>query len=43
MIYTLQNKDAELFDLEMTNGNIRKTANLRKEKTIQKGKSCEKI
>ena len=31
MIYTLQNKDAELFDMEMTNGNIRKIENLRKD------------
>jgi len=31
MIYTLMNKDAELFDMEMTNGNIYKTNNFRRE------------
>jgi len=29
MIYTLMNKEAELFDVEMANGNILKTENLR--------------
>jgi len=31
MIYTLMNKNAELFDMEMTNGNIRKIENIHKE------------
>ena len=31
MIYTLMNKNAELFDIEITNGNIRKIENFREE------------
>ena len=31
MLYTLMNKDAELFDIEMSSGNIRRIENLRQE------------
>ena len=31
MIYTLMNKDAELFDIEMINGNIYKAENFRED------------